>query len=168
MLSDGGLSGTESLTTEFKGKVTAIEEKTRTLSIATQDGKTVSIKAGPEVRNFDQIRTGDTVRVAYVATVEFEVRNPTAEEIQAAGREAVIGGRAEKGEMPARVLAHGGLSILTVESIDTAKGLLVLKRGAELVTVRAKHPENLKTMKVGDTVVVKAAEAVAAVVSHTM
>ncbi len=168
MLATGGLAGTESLTTEFKGKVTGIDEGTRTLSIVTLDGENVSIKAGPEVRNFAQIRTGDTVRIAYAESVEFEVRSPTPEEVLASERGAIIGGRAAKGENPAGVLARGGVSILTVESIDTANALLVLKRGEELVTVRAKYPENLKTMKVGNTVVVKVAEAVAATVTPMM
>ena len=69
---------------------------------------------------------------------------------------------ADKGQKPAAVLASTRVDILTIDKIDTKKETLTLSNAGSVVTVKAKYPQNLKVLKVGDTVVVKTSELVAA------
>jgi hypothetical protein len=48
---------------EAKAVVESIDQSTRTLMIRREDGSLASIKAGPEVRNFAQVKAGDRVAV---------------------------------------------------------------------------------------------------------
>jgi hypothetical protein len=54
------------------------------------------------------------------------------------------------------------VDILVIESIDRKKQLVTLKGPDGFVTVKAKYPQNLKVVKVGDTVVVRTSELFAA------
>jgi hypothetical protein len=54
------------------------------------------------------------------------------------------------------------IDILSVESIDRKKSLITLKGQDGYVTVKSKYPQNIKFVKVGDTVVVKSSELFAA------
>jgi hypothetical protein len=56
-------------THQVTAKVTSIDSITRHVTLTTPDGRSMTIKAGPEVVNFDQIHVGDTL----VATVTEEV-----------------------------------------------------------------------------------------------
>jgi hypothetical protein len=56
-------------TRQVTAKVISIDSMNRHVTLATPDGRTMTIQAGPEVVNFDQIHVGDTL----VATVTEEV-----------------------------------------------------------------------------------------------
>jgi hypothetical protein len=73
-----------------------------------------------------------------------------------------VAGRAPQGSKPAALVAGERVDILTIESIDKKKQLITLKSPEGYVTVKAKYPQNLKVVKVGDTVVVKTSELFAA------
>ena len=54
--------------------VTAVDPATRVLSLKTADGSTLDMLAGAEVRNFDQVKVGDRVVVAYMRGLTMELR----------------------------------------------------------------------------------------------
>ena len=51
--------------TTASGKVTAVDPATRTITLQGANGNTVDVLAGPEVRNFQQIKPGDTLTLDY-------------------------------------------------------------------------------------------------------
>jgi hypothetical protein len=122
----------------------------------------VPLKVSPEVRNLPQVKKGDTVELDYFEAVEFEVRQPTQEERELAGLGVDLAARAARGEKPAALVAGERVDILTIESIDRRRELITLKGPEGYVTVKAKYPQNLKVVKVGDTVVVRTSELFAA------
>lgn len=154
----GKLAGQETELTQIAATVEAIDAKARLVTLRTQDDRVVTVKAGPEVRNFNQLRKGDSLKLDYFEAVEFEIRKPTAEELQAAEVGIELSARAAEGNKPGALVATKRIDILTVESIDRKKELITLRAPEGYVTVKAKYPENLRVVKVGDTVVVKSSE----------
>jgi hypothetical protein len=157
-LPTGGLAGQESELAQMTATIDSIDKKGRVVTVKTQDNRLVSIKAGPDVRNLEQLKKGDTLELDYFEAVDFEVRQPTEEEKQIAGLDIDVAARATEGEKPAGIVAGERVDILTVESIDKKKQLITLKAPEGYVTVKAKYPQNLRMLKIGDTVVVKTSE----------
>lgn len=162
VLPSGGLAGEESELKKMTAQVGDINLPSRTLTLKTNDGRLVPLKVGPEVRNLNQVKKGDTVELDYFEAIEFEVRAPTQEERELAGIGIDVAARAAQGERPAALAAGERVDILVIESIDRKKQLITLKGPEGFVTVKAKYPQNLKVVKVGDTVVVRTSELFAA------
>jgi hypothetical protein len=162
VLPGGGLAGEESELKKMTAQVGDVHMPSRTLTLKTNAGRLVPLKVGPEVRNLNQVKKGDTVELDYFEAIEFEVRAPTEEERQLAGIGIDVAARAAKGERPAALAAGERVDILVIESIDRKKQLITLKGPQGFVTVKAKYPQNLKVVKIGDTVVVRTSELFAA------
>jgi hypothetical protein len=162
VLPSGGLAGEESELKTMTAKVESVDLAKRAVTLKTNDGRLVPLKVGNEVKNLKQVEKGDTVELDYFEAVEFQVRKPTPEEMELAGVGVDLAGRAAKGQKPAAVIAGERVDILTIEAIDKKKQLITLKSAEGYVTVKAKYPQNLKVVKVGDTVVVKTSELFAA------
>ena len=154
----GKLAGQETELTQITATVDAIDKKARLVTLKTQDNRLVTVRAGREVKNFNQLRKGDSLQLDYFEAVEFEIRQPTPEELQAAEVGIELAARAAEGDKPGALVASKRIDILTVESIDRKKELITLRAPEGFVTVKAKYPENLRVVKVGDTVVVKSSE----------
>jgi hypothetical protein len=162
LLSSGKIAGQESELTQITATVEAINYKTRAVTLLTEAGRLVSLTVSPEVQNFSQVKKGDKLTLDYFESVEFEIRQPTEQERQLAGIEIDAGASAAKGEKPTAVVAGQRIDILSVESIDRKKALITLKGQDGYVTVKSKYPQNMRFVKVGDTVVVKSSELFAA------
>src|SRR3954462_9429493 len=54
--------------------VTAVDPATRKVTLKLNDGKTRTIIAGDEVRNFAQIKVGDIVKAKYVESISIELK----------------------------------------------------------------------------------------------
>ena len=57
-----------------RATVEAIDPATRKVTLKRADGTSVTLKAPPEARNFDQIQVGDTVNAEYIDAVVVFVR----------------------------------------------------------------------------------------------
>lgn len=161
-LPGGGLVGEESAVAQLTATVEAVDAKNRIATLRTKDGRLVPLKVGPEVKNLNQVKKGDTLVLDYVEAIEFEVRKPTQEEIEIAGTELDAGAVSKKGEKPGAAVISERIDILVVEKVNKKKELVTLRGPQGPVTVKAKYPENLKVLKAGDTVVVRSSELLAA------
>ena len=139
--------------------VTAIDQATRMVTLKAPDGKEITTKVSPQVKNLPQVKVGDVVNVTY--TVALAVRlNPTnAAPTQAAAAVAT----AKPGEKPA--VAAGDLVTVNakVEAIDLKANTVTFKgpKGVfRTVTVQdPTYQEKLKKLKVGDVIEITYAEA---------
>src|SRR5690242_10157244 len=59
----------DSRTTTATATVTAVDASTRMVTVKGQDGAPITFQASDQVRNFDQIRVGDLVRVEYTESI---------------------------------------------------------------------------------------------------
>ncbi len=149
-----------------KATVTAIDPKTRVITLRSPDGEISKITAGAAVRNFNQIKVGDLVSIGYTMSVAFETREPTAAELSRDN--AIVGKstRAMPGQKPGAAIAAQQIKVVTIAAVDKDNQLVTFKDAAGVAsTVKAKYPENLKLVKEGDRVVLTLSEAVAASVT---
>jgi hypothetical protein len=132
-------------------KVAAIDHGSRSVSLLTNDGRSINFRAGPEVRNLDRVDAGDVVRVSYYESLIYDLVKP-GEAVP--GIEVAEGGaRAEPGEKPAAGVARMVTVTATVVAIDEDASLVTFESstgGRE--TIRARDPDRLKGVRIGDLV----------------
>jgi len=140
--------------------VDAVDAAKRKVTLKFADGKTQTLKLGPEVKNFDQIKVGDQVKTTFAESVAVFVRKsdekPSADEIQTIQV-------APKGAKPGVVMTDTFEVTAKVEAIDYTKRTVTLK-GPEgnLKTFPVdKSVKKFKNVKVGDEVVVRVTDAMA-------
>jgi hypothetical protein len=62
---------------EVKASVVAIDYQTREVTLKGPEGKVVKVKAGPEVKRLNEVKTGDTVVARLTRAFSIEVSKPT-------------------------------------------------------------------------------------------
>ncbi|QWE07864.1 hypothetical protein [Polynucleobacter ibericus] len=148
----------------YDGEVTKVDAATRTVTLKNQDGET-SIVAGPEVKNFAEIKVGDRFDVVYEMAVAIElvkVKNPgtTSEQVSTSTTTA------PQGDKPGMITTNAVTATANVEAIDAAKKIVTLKGPqGNIFKVNVKNADLLKDIAVNDQVKVVYTEAIAAVVS---
>ncbi len=130
--------------------VTAIDQKTREITLKGPEGDKVSFTAGPEVRNFDQIKRGDRVMMSYFEGFAVAL-GP-----KGSGATAEIAAlevtRAKKGDKPAMSLTGRTAASGTVKAIDNKNRLVTLQGPERTVVLEVADDVDLSNIKVGDTV----------------
>jgi len=148
----------------YDGEVTKIDAATRTITLKNQDGES-TIVAGPEVKNFAEIKVGDRFDVVYELAVAVElvkVKNPGATSEQVTTTTAT----APQGDKPGMITTNTITATANVEAIDTVKNTVSLKGPqGNIFKVKVKNADLLKDIAVNDQVKVVYTEAIAAVVS---
>ena len=147
---------------EAQATVTAIDQKTRMVTLKGPEGKETTLHVDKRARNLAQVKVGDIVKVAYVQHVAWQVQKPGAGG-QTGSVQAEQGAvRTEPGQMPGGAVGQRISFAATIEAIDTAKGTVTLKGPqGNSQTIKARNPANLKKVKVGDVVDITYTEAVA-------
>jgi len=145
-------------TTE-QATVIKLAKATREVTLRSEDGDTLSVVAGAEVKNFAQIKVGDLVKVTYTERLTIHVEAPGTPEMV----EETMTGAAKLGEKPSGSMTERTQYKATITAIDKKLGTATLKGydGEEFV-VTPLHPENLDRVKIGELVVFTYTEAVAA------
>jgi hypothetical protein len=148
--------------------VTGIDPETRLISIRTANGDEVSVEAGPEVRNFDQIEEGDRIDVVYYQAIAAELTQAPA---SAAGSEPVIveTGRAPLGEKPAGKAGLMYTAIVTIDAVDTETHTVKFTgpggQPREVTAMRPEVQEFVDGLQPGDRVQVTYGESLAVAVN---
>jgi hypothetical protein len=156
-----GVSGTLSEgVVSASAEVKAINMKTRTVALQGADGSTFKVHAGEEVRNLAQVKKGDVVTVTYYQSLAYEIKKPEKGKPGVVATQKVA--RAKPGEKP----AAAGETVITITGTITAidkTAMTVMVRGPKgnTVTVKARDPEKLDRVAVGDLVELTYTEAVA-------
>ncbi|UCH73525.1 MAG: hypothetical protein JSU82_14445 [Rhodospirillales bacterium] len=151
-------SAPEPASVEERIEATATVEKldlsTRQVVLKTEDGRMLTIVAGPEVRNLDQIDIGDTVKAVYVWGVAARMATPGQ---AAAGTEVSTGVlRAAEGEKPGAIVGESVRTVVTIVSFDAKSNLVTFSAPDGLVrSVVVRTPqmqEFARGLKPGDEV----------------
>ena len=146
----------------MQATVTAIDLKTRMVTLKGPEGNETTIHVDKRARNLPQVKVGDVVKVAYVQQVAWQVRKPGegAPSSDVEAEQAAV--RAEPGQKPAGAVGQRVTFTATIEAIDLAKGTVTLKGPqGNSQTIKARNPANLKKVKVGDLVDITYTEVVA-------
>jgi len=150
------------VTAEVTATVTAVDKATRTITLKGPQ-RTVDVAAGDAVKNFDQIKVGDTVTVKYVEALTLELKKTKAP-ADAKGEVAAV--RAAPGSRPAGALGREVTLRADVVDVDPKNSTISLKgpRG-NVVDLKVQNPDHFKVVKKGDQVEVVYTEAVAVAVT---
>jgi Cu/Ag efflux protein CusF len=150
----------ESLMT-VSATVTALDPTTRQVTLREDDGTTLSFRAGPEVRNLEQVQVGDRVKVGYFEATSGRILRP--DETPPTGViEDLAAARAPLGERPGAALRRTLTASATVTAIDPDYPSVTLRDATGVdTTVRVRDKARLSQVKVGDRVVLSFTEAVA-------
>ncbi len=141
-------------------KVKALDLKTRHVTLQRPDGSLIKFVAGDEVRNLPQVKVGDDVSVTYYESLAYEVHKAGTEIPDATVTEGV--GRAKLGEKPGALGVQAATVTATIAAIDKAAGTVTLKGpDGDLTTIKARNPDNLNRVTVGDLVAITYTEAIA-------
>lgn len=160
------LSREESVSIDLVATITAINPETREIQLTDGQGQVRSLFAAPRVERFDELKVGDHVNATITVSALAELREPTAEEIAGFG-EAKIGVVRAQGAGPVSgSVAEAVTSAVTVVGLDLIGRIItVLTVDGGLVDVQAQNEDNLKQLRLGDTIVVTySASVVASVV----
>jgi Cu/Ag efflux protein CusF len=136
-------------------KVTAtidkIDPDTRTVTLKRHDGKLVDVQLGDEVRNFDQLKVGDTVTMTYREALTLSLKKGGGGE--ASMQETPSMERAASGAKPGGMVGREVKVTADVVAIDQKTKTVTLK-GPEGGTMDLKvdDPQQLANVQVGDQV----------------
>lgn len=147
-------------TTTLRATVEAVDPASREVTLKGSKGKIVTIKAGPEVKNFDQIHVGDVLTARYLESVALVVRKAGDAPSVSESRTVEV---APKGQKPAARIVETKEVTATVEAIDYATRTVTL-RGPEGNSRTIKVDPSVKRLnevKKGDQVVARYTEGLA-------
>ena len=137
--------------------IQAIDSTTRSITIKDETGVEDTYVAGPEIKRFDELKVGDTVKMTYYESVFLQVRKAGA----AAGTTgakpadstldaAVTRG---KGALPGVTAAVQEKMTVTVKAIDPAlPSLTVTTPDGRTITRKIEDKKNLDGVAVGDLI----------------
>jgi hypothetical protein len=149
---------------EIAATVTAIDQAQRLVTLRGSEGNEITVEAGPDVRNFDQIDVGDVVRLSYEANYRAARVDP--EDLPEVAAAASAGAaRAQEGERPGAAIGAIGSMIVLIESIgpDGRTATFITPDGA-LQAIYVQREEGrafARSLEAGDLVELTVAETVA-------
>jgi hypothetical protein len=145
---------------EATAKVIAVESDTRMVTLKRSDGKIVVITCGDEVRNFAQIKVGDTVRTTYTMALSLELKKGAVSKGPVTEEQAMA--RAPQGAQPAGAVARKVTAMADVIAVDRTKHIVTVKGPlGNQVELDVEDPAQLENINKGDHVLVTYVEAIA-------
>lgn len=145
-----------------KARVDSIDKTTRRIVMTGPEGRSMSVVAGPDVRNFDQIMVGDTVVLKHFQALAVDlIKRPGSDGIrEMVQREGVM--VSPQGGMPGAMAGRETVIIANVWSVDKKRQIVTLRGAREgLREFKVKDPARLAAVQVGDQVELKYVDAVA-------
>ena len=153
-------SGARAIVAEVEGEVIAVDMETREVVVRGPAGNFVTLSAREDGVDLSKIVPGDTIIADYVASIEAEVRAPSAEE--EANPWVVLGemGRtSDESEMTAAGAARLIRAVCTIEAMDRNGNVMIKDARGRMHTIGGVEMEKLDNVRLGDTVVVVFTEA---------
>ena len=142
------------------GEITAVDVANRIVSIKGPKGNISDLRVDPAVRNLEQVKVGDRVRLSYRIGVALALRkggDGIRERIET--ESAAV---AAKGARPGGVATTRTTIVANVFGVDRKKKIVTLRgTSGQLTDVHVRDPQVLREVKVGDQVVASITESVA-------
>jgi hypothetical protein len=146
-------------TIKVTATITAIDKATRDVTLKGPQGNEMTVTAGSEVKNFDQLKVGDKVDLNYIEALTLELKKGGGLVVQ---RTEKMGAAAAKpGEKPAGAVGRQVTVVADVIAVDPAKQVVTLKGPQRTVDLKIPDPEQFKRIAKGDQVEATYTQAVA-------
>ena len=144
---------------KIEATVAAIDKATRAITLKGPKGNELSVTAGPEVKNFDQIKVGDEVVVRYVEALTLELKKASGGIRERVEREGAVA--AQPGERPGAAVGRQVTVVADVIGKDAKRQTLRLRGVERTIDLKVPDPKQFKLVKVGDQIEATFTEAVA-------
>ena len=145
--------------------ITAVDAATREVTLKGPKGREVTLLLGPEVKNFAQMKVGDSVTAEYVEALTLELKKGGKAVV--ARTEKAGAAAAKPGEKPAGMAGRQITITADVTAVDPATQTVTLRGPKQTIDLKISDPEQFKLVKVGDQVEANYAEALAIAVEPT-
>ena len=159
MVSSAPGTGTITNAVSISASVEAIDKAQRTVTLKGPKGNVKTVTAGPDVRNFDQIKVGDMVVVRYLESLTLTLKKDGKELVSKS--EVTDAARAKAGEKPGAIAGRQVEVTANVIAVDAASQTVMLKGPQRTVDLRIADPKQFELVKVGDQVQATYTEALA-------
>ncbi|MEZ4331679.1 MAG: hypothetical protein R3F35_07980 [Myxococcota bacterium] len=141
-------------------EVLAIDPSTRNVALRLPDGSEVAFQAAPEIERLDEVQAGDRVRVSYLESVVYHLREPGDAAPGASLEEAAL--KADASQAPASAVARTLFVTATVRAVDRKASTVTLESpNGQRRSFRVRDPERLVGVEVGDLVEFALTQAIA-------
>ncbi|HWU42680.1 MAG TPA: hypothetical protein VN132_04545 [Bdellovibrio sp.] len=148
-----------SKTVEVQAKVLSVNKKTREITLKTMGGEEVSMVAGDEVKNFDQIKKNDMLKVNYLESLVLTLKKGGGQPVTVTENTDVS--RAEPGQKPNLNVTNKVTARGTVIKIDNGKQDVTVRGPKRTVVLHIAKEDIFKGIKVGDQIETTYTEALA-------
>ena len=146
-------------TVKLTATITAIDKATRDVTLKGPQGNEMVVTAGPEVKNFDQLKVGDQVNLNYMEALTLELKKGGGLVVARTEKAGAAG--AKPGEKPAGAVGRQVTVVADVVALDPAKQVVTLKGPQRTVDLKIPDPEQFKRIAKGDQVEATYTQAVA-------
>lgn len=153
-----GQAGVAQLT-ELTGTITAIDKSTREVTVKGSQGNELVVTAGPDVKNFDNMKVGDSVTLQYLSALSLELTKGGGRAVTRT--EQTGAAAAPPGGLPAGAVGRQVTVVADVINVDPATQTVTLRGPQRTVDVVVADPEQFKRVAKGDQVLATYTEAVA-------
>ena len=137
-------------TVKLTATITAIDPATRDVTLKGPQGKEVTVTAGPDVKNFANMKVGDQVNVEYIEALTLELKKGGGMQVHRTEQAGPMG--AKPGAQPAGAVGRQITVVADVVAVDAAKKTVTLKGPQRTVDLVVNDPEQLKLIAKGDQV----------------
>ena len=145
----------------YEGEVVRIDKKTRTITFKNKEGESKFV-AGPDIKNFDQIKKGDRVNVNYELAVAIELIKTKSDGVRTKVETNTVT-KSKANEKPSETITNQTTIVADIVEVNREKKLVSVKGpSGKITTVTVKNPALLADVKVGEQVKVIYFDAMAA------
>ena len=149
-------------TIKITATITAIDKATRDITLKGPQGNEVVVTAGPDVKNFDNMKVGDQVNAQYVEALTLELKKGGGTTVARSDQGGVL--EAKPGQKPGGVAGRQVTIVADVVDVNPAKQSITLRGPKRTVEVVVPDPAQFKLVAKGDQVEATYTQALAIVV----
>jgi hypothetical protein len=142
--------------------ISALGAAKREITLKGPDGKEVTMVAGPEVKNFSQLKVGDKVDIQYVEALVLELKKGGGLPVARTEKESMT--TAKPGETPAAKGARKVTIVGDVINLDPATQTVTLKGPQRTAELKVRDKKQFDLISKGDQIEATYTEALAVAV----
>ena len=151
--------GVATLSTVTAARVVAIDPASRRVDLLLQDGRTIGLVAGAEVRRLDAVSPGDVVDVAYTHALVLQLRKEGAQVVGRSEQSDVR--RGPSSAAPSAVAQNETTVLADVMAVDRSTGIITLRGPNRTLDLQLRDQQQVARVQPGDQVLATYSEAVA-------
>jgi hypothetical protein len=137
-------------TVKLTASITAIDKATRDVTMKGPQGNELTVTAGPDVKNFDQMKVGDQVNVEYIEALTLELKKGGGQKVARTEQAGAAG--AKPGAQPAGAVGRQVTIVADVVAVDAATQSVTLRGPKRTVVLPVADSEQFKRIAKGDQV----------------